>query len=215
MNNDLDIKSVSALPYVDQEYNDPAMKARVDELIIEEMMKFTPRKDALSYLGGVTRLKFQHAPILETEYKRVVAGTAQSPFDVSRYAVDTSVADKDKSIESQQRTIEKLQTVLAHQDIRIANAELLVRYGRQAWLGHTNQLDQLIGEIEAEIQTIQKETHDLNVQRTLEQTEAGGRLHDLATQWTQLLAKNMEVAQACTRLEGEINLIKDTQMIMT
>lgn len=46
-----------ALPYLDQEYNEPGMKSVVDGLVAQEMLSFTPK----DYLGGIPYPKLSSA----------------------------------------------------------------------------------------------------------------------------------------------------------
>lgn len=205
MPSDPPFAAVGPMPYVDDEYNDPTLRAKVEEAIAEEMKSLPFRKNTLSYLGGVPRMKFQRAPIAETEYKRVAAGVPQEEFDTKRYMVEI---DKDRSMEDMQRTIERLQTMLAHQDVRATNAELLVRYGRQAWLAYIEELEKMEAGLQADIETVNGKVHDLNVERTLQQNTTGRQLSELGLKRNQLLEKNRELAQACVALGDEVKALQ-------
>ena len=76
---------IDALPYVDQQYNDPAMKAQVQALIAEELKTFKPSRDYLEP-WPMYEPTFEANPMLQAEWMRVCV--QPMPDDVSRYQLD-------------------------------------------------------------------------------------------------------------------------------
>eukprot|EP00122_Pirum_gemmata_P003853 Pgem_evm1s3489 len=50
MSSELDVDTVTSLPYHDKEYDFPGVAEAVDSLIEAEMSSFAPRSDYLDYL---------------------------------------------------------------------------------------------------------------------------------------------------------------------
>ena len=69
--------AVDALPYVDAQYNDPAMKRQVDALVEAEMRTFTPG-DYLGHLPASYEPNFEVRAPVPTAARLAAAGTRPS-----------------------------------------------------------------------------------------------------------------------------------------
>jgi hypothetical protein len=67
---------LDALPYVDNEYDEPYMQAIVNNLILEEMRQFSPSNDYLSHLPAYYEPSFGNSEALKTAYERAVASSS-------------------------------------------------------------------------------------------------------------------------------------------
>ena len=83
---------VDALPYVDRQYNDPALKAQVDAMIEAELKTFKPSRDYLAHLPELHEPNFDDHPLLQAEWMRVCEEQPMSKMDTSRWRIAPSPA---------------------------------------------------------------------------------------------------------------------------
>ena len=74
---------IDALPYVDSQYTNPAIKSQVDALIASELKTFAP-KDYLEHLPPMHEPNFDAHPLLQAEWMRVCEQQPMSKMDTSR-----------------------------------------------------------------------------------------------------------------------------------
>ena len=136
--------AVDALPYVDAQYNDPAMKRQVDALVEAEMQNFAPG-DYLGHLPASYEPNFEvrapaptaarlaaagsrpsHAarprpqdhPLLQAEWMRVCDGQRMPSIDTSRYALEGPSQAKQADPTAWRRAVENAEAQLEHQGTR-------------------------------------------------------------------------------------------------
>lgn len=86
--------------------------------------------------------------------------------------------------------------------------ELLQRFGKGAWLTHCEELEKIKSDLQKRLETVQSQLQTINATRAQEQTDAGGRLHDLEVQLTQLIGRDFELQLAIQRLAAEVKIIR-------
>jgi len=69
---------LDALPYVDNEYDEPYMQAIVNNLILEEMKQFVPAANYLEHLPPLREVSFDNSEALQTAYERAVIASSSS-----------------------------------------------------------------------------------------------------------------------------------------
>ncbi|KAJ1674095.1 hypothetical protein EV182_003977 [Spiromyces aspiralis] len=193
---------VDSLPYIDKEYNDPEIKAKVDALVEEELKSGRRPTRELDLPQPVTL--FQGNPLLRAEYDRVKARKPMPRFDVERYKLEPPAGDAAASGKAWRRAAENAAAQLEHQALRMINLELLQQFGANAWQRHNFDLERILEEIQGSAERLRHECDLVNKARKAEQTEAEARLRRLQTRWIDSINKNLQIELACQALEAEI-----------
>ena len=193
---------VDALPYVDMQYNDPAMKRKVDELVEAEMRTFRPDRDYLER-WPMHEPNFDDHPLLQAEWMRVCDRQPMSTIDTARYQLDPPPAELQSDPSAWQRAVHNAQAQLEHQHTRIGNLELLQQHGAPLWRAHLNALDVSSGQLKRAEGDVAEQIEIVNRKRKTEQLAAGPRLVALEAEWVDGIKKNLEIEAACLRLEAE------------
>jgi len=156
---------LDALPYIDFEYNDPAMKAQVDALVKEEMDRSTllpsdylDRKPHLK----MPEFKFVNSVFWEAECARLASGSPAAAMDVARYRCEPpkiaftdaktgkpkpltepqtwTESERLEAITAWTKAVLNAQAQLQHQTERLLNLELLKKFGGMSWKTHNEHL---------------------------------------------------------------------------
>lgn len=106
---------LSALSYIDKDYDDPRMKQIVHSLIEEEMAAFEPP----DYLADkpAPRTRFQ-SPLLKSEWARVRAEKAMEPMDTSRYDLQPPQGAAAENETAWKRSLDNARAQTEHQHNR-------------------------------------------------------------------------------------------------
>jgi pre-mRNA-splicing factor SPF27 len=193
---------IDALPYVDQQYNDPAMKAKVDALIAEELKTFRPSRDYLE-AWPMYEPTFEANPMLQAEWMRVCDQQPMPKLDTQRYQLDPPPASMQNDPAAWRRAIDNAKAQLENQSTRIGNLELLQQHGSKLWAAHLNQLEATAARLEREEQAVSEQIEGINRKRKAEQLKAGPVLAQMEDEWIRAIKKNIEIEAACLEKEGE------------
>uniref|UniRef100_A0A7S0L8W3 Pre-mRNA-splicing factor SPF27 n=1 Tax=Coccolithus braarudii TaxID=221442 RepID=A0A7S0L8W3_9EUKA len=192
---------VDALPYVDAQYNDAALKAKVDAAIKDEM----ERMDASEYTRRFTPWEpnFKGHPMLEAEWFRVCEEQPMPQMDTSRYQMDPPPPKQHSNPAAWARAVGNAQAQLEHQANRLDNLELLQKFGANQWRIHLNSLEAANSRLAEEQAVLVTEIADVNRKRKLEQVEVGPKLSQLEADWVSTVKKNLEIEGQVARLDME------------
>jgi len=185
------------------------VKKQVDSLIEEEMRR-SSRKPA-DYLADFPPLpgpRFEGHPLLAAEYERVKAGAPMQPLDVSRFRLEAPPQAKRSDLGAWRAALDNASAQLEHQGARIANLELLLKYGDKAWRAQASHAEAAVRALEREVAAARARTQELNQQRKLGQTVAGSELRKAGEEYYALCAKNVQITAACDALEAEVDALK-------
>ncbi|KAJ1813187.1 hypothetical protein LPJ56_003547 [Coemansia sp. RSA 2599] len=196
--------ALDSLPYIDKDYDDPEVRELVLSLIQEEMSRMSPPSIPKS-----TSL-FKSSELLRKEYERVRSGQPMPAFDIERYKLEAPAVDSD-NVEAWRDAADNAGSQLEHQEIRLVNLELLQQFGANAWKLSNYQKQGLLDSIEEATKRCKDKGVHLNKARKFEQTEAGIKLQDLESRWSDGVRQCIEIQAANAQLRAEIESASGAQ----
>ena len=160
---------VDALPYIDSQYNDPEMKARVDSLVQAEMRTFRPG----NYLAHLPEheVNFPEDSVLQYEWMRVCEQQPMSKMDTKRYQLEPPPPEQRNDPEAWQRAVRNAEAQLEHQSTRLGNLELMQQHGAHQWRAQLNVLDVASAQLKRAAEEVDERIELVNRRRT---TVGGG-----------------------------------------
>ncbi|CAL1367385.1 unnamed protein product [Linum trigynum] len=201
---------IDALPYIDDDYGNPSIKAEVDRLVEEEMRRSSKKPaDFLKDLPPLPRFSFENYPMLAKEHDRVRAGKPPVAIDFSRYAhLDQPSANKVNDETAWKQSLQRAQRLLQHQVLRLENLDLMSRYGPDVWVQNNRQLEGMLARMQKLAQEHNEKIEAVNRERKYHQETTAYELNALSTQWKELTLKNIEIQAACATVQSQIDELK-------
>eukprot|EP00033_Pygsuia_biforma_P001883 GCRY01002104.1.p1 GENE.GCRY01002104.1~~GCRY01002104.1.p1 ORF type:complete len:226 (+),score=47.35 GCRY01002104.1:442-1119(+) len=188
-----------SLPYIDLDFSEDAAR-RVENLIKQEMRTFRP-KDYLSDKPVIENSPYV-TPVLETEKKRLAVEEPLEKIDTSRLRAPLPSNPSDLS--AWEKSVGNVCSQVQHEENKSVNAELLNRFGPNAWQEYIKILIKLQEQASGECAREKALVEEINKRRKAQQMEAGEQLQALEREWHSLCAKNAEITQACKGLEASL-----------
>lgn len=198
---------VDALPYLDNEYDEPEMQAVVHQLIESEMSTM-PRKDYLAHLPPPPIPSQWGTPLMDKELGRLADQDRPIPLDLSRYEVNQPSGALAKDPQAWRSAVSNAKAQLEHQHNRLVNLELLQKFGAQAWLQQNKALETMASAVEQQAERAAKAAEASNLKRKHTQEKAGPRLGNLQYEVRKAVEENMQLNLACALLRRDTKRLK-------
>ena len=184
---------VDALPYVDEEYNDPDIKARAHALITQEMQQshttlaqYAATVHTLPALSAIPSLQPGYTSPADTlaplSTRHIAASFPSPPTPLA------SLAPPRPSSPTADSTSDELAIHLQYLQSTDVHLQLLRHYGPQQYNITTRALKQRKAELEDQLQGETSAVDGLNRARRERQVEVGERLRWLDGEWWRLVS---------------------------
>ncbi|XP_033642160.1 pre-mRNA-splicing factor SPF27-like [Asterias rubens] len=203
---------VDALPYHDKGYDEPGEKEAAYALVEEETRRYRPTKNYLEHLPAIDHTPFE-TDVLKNEFERMASRLPMDVLSMKRYELPPPPAGRQNDVLAWNESVENSMAQLEHQSERIANLELLSKYGSSAWRFYNDILGKMVEQGQDQLTKTRKHIQELNWQRKTKQKSAGEALRNLEESWTGLVGKNYEIERACLELEQEVERLRQEQII--
>jgi pre-mRNA-splicing factor SPF27 len=136
----------------------------------------------------------------------VARGAPLEALDLVRYSLNKPDASNLGDLErAWQAALDNAHSQLQHQDNRLLNLELLLKYGPNAWRAQNEALSSHLSHLQTQLTSTRQAVDALNQERKLQQTAAGKELGVLESEYLSLVTKNKELEAECKRLEAEVS----------
>mmetsp|Transcript_29046 Transcript_29046/g.52912 ORF Transcript_29046/g.52912 Transcript_29046/m.52912 type:complete len:238 (+) Transcript_29046:77-790(+) len=193
---------VDALPYIDTQLGQSEVAQQVKALIDQEMQLFEPR-DYLGSLPEPTADIFA-GDVLSQELQRLIASQPLSAIDVGRYEVKAPSGAEAQDVRSWKGAVDNVQRQLEYNRLRLANLELLSRWGNKAWVAHSCIVRGSERVLLEQASVLRAAREEVNKKRKLDQISCGNELRKLARESEQYQHDNTETELAVHSMEAEV-----------
>ena len=135
-------------------------------------------------------------------------GQLDGPGRVTRFShyCDQILKESGEKIESGHSNAQ-----LEHQRTRIANLDLMLEYGCEAWKDYNAVLQDLMAKSQAQLTEQKKQIQEVNWNRKNQQNLVGEKMKRLEANWVGLVSKNYEIERAIVKLEADLKKLKEEQ----
>ncbi|KAI5795286.1 Pre-mRNA-splicing factor SPF27 [Geopyxis carbonaria] len=195
------VASHDSLPYIEPAPSADELTA-IANLIAAEVDKQHKTTLHPSLEGIYTEPRF--SPLFQQELDRV---SKREPFtggiDPSRYEVPAAPTDT-ASTEAWNPVLQSSYALSAHLSSRLTNLSLLSEFGKNAWLIHNAQLEDLLKSLEEELMNLKTQSEVTNKERKGAQKDVEVDIRRLEDRWKKGIGKVLEVELATESVRREI-----------
>ncbi|EJT52426.1 hypothetical protein A1Q1_04638 [Trichosporon asahii var. asahii CBS 2479] len=192
--------AIDALPYIDKQVEDPAIKQKAQALIEAELAATSKVAD-----DDVRLPKDVDVFPKSEELSKLLANYANEPIrgiDPGRYAppaVNDDATEEELVAAEQRGRISE-----GHMDLRNESIGVMQSYGPNAWLVRNYQLKSQLEELQGTLARVKEDVTEVNRARRVAQEEAGEHLARLEGRWQDMVSSTVQLEMACMAMEGEV-----------
>ncbi|KAK2625244.1 hypothetical protein QTJ16_005613 [Diplocarpon rosae] len=197
-----------SLPYIDAEPT-PSERATALSLIALEASHPTTTAPEHPLLPPLAPERF--TPLMLSELARVESRAPITGISTSRYeeqeAPSTTPGSDETSPETLQRwraALERAYAAQTYLEGRVANLELLERYGKNAWLEGNKRLEDVLRALERELEARKGEIDGVVIERKNAQEAVKGELKGLDEGWRRGVGRVLETEVAAEAVRKNI-----------
>jgi pre-mRNA-splicing factor SPF27 len=155
---------IDSLAYIDQEYkNDTRVNEEMKRLIDEEMKNFEPG----NYLDKYESI--ENSDFIKEEFKRIENKKKLPLITNIQTKFDLPPPNKTQDDQAWEIIHNRINLSLQHFNIKSFNLDLLIKYGPSTWKKYLSLFENLINQLEAEKETIEKRNEEINQERKFKQ----------------------------------------------
>jgi len=170
-------------------------------------MKRSTKKpsDYLKEIPPFPASRLPEGSLVAKELDRLKRGEKMAQLDTVRYQLNPPPQSKRNDVGEWRRALDNAHSQLEHQQLRLMNLELQIKYGANTWRAHNQHVESVIKRYEQAVNNARREIEDTNRARKLMQMSAGQELQALESKWHAAVKKNVEIDEACQRLQRKID----------
>ncbi|KAI5857944.1 Pre-mRNA-splicing factor SPF27 [Tricharina praecox] len=152
-----------------------------------------------------TLLPSTFTPAMTLELSRVASGLPlENGVDLSRYDPSTFTPDSPSTSTPSTSALSAAYTSSTHLSTRLTNLSLLSSYGRNAWLLHNSQLEELLRQLEESLMALRTEAEVCNKERKGAQVDVRDEMGRLEVRWKKAVGRVLEVELATEGVRRDI-----------
>ncbi|KAL0482035.1 pre-mRNA-splicing factor SPF27 [Acrasis kona] len=189
---------IDALPYVDNELNDPVVQNTVRLMIEQEMSKIKFNKE--EYVG--------HIAVPDWNFKGSTLGLKEqfiSDATTGAYLpISNRISENTTTYSANQRDAIQYE----YNNISLINLQLSSRYASLAWKKFNSELEQTQQKLSHDINKIRADVDQMNRKRKLDQLKIKDKLELDNHEWMNLALNNVELERECEIVESQIKKLK-------
>ena len=186
-----------SLPYIDNEYDNPEVKAVVHSLISDEMKTFSPA----NYLAHLSypNLQFSNSSALAQEYDRIIkTGTKSSErIDSQRYIVKGPSGPLQKDVQAWRKAVSNAKSQYEHEQNKLLNLEIASESIKPQWLAYNSQLEIQNNFLQEQIRGTKRKVSEINVVRRVAQEKTSYELNRYVKRRNNAIIKQNQILLAC------------------
>ncbi len=195
-----------SLPYIDTEPSASERAAALALIANEAGPLPTTEHPSLPPLAPQT-----FSPVILSEFERLEAKIPISGISTTHYEEQEPPSTSPHSDEKSPETLKAWRTALeraytsqAYLEGRVANLELLEKYGKNAWLEGNRQLEDVLRALERELESRKTEIDGVVIERKNAQEAVAGEVKGLEEGWRRGVGKVLETEVAAEGVRREI-----------
>ncbi|WVQ75458.1 hypothetical protein IAR50_005083 [Cryptococcus sp. DSM 104548] len=192
--------NIDALPYVDKQVEDPAVKAAAQALIEAELRQTPQINDDDQRLPPNVEV-FSKSKSLQELLGNYPSAPLQG-IDVTKYQPPN--VGESATVEELQQAEKRGRTGEGHMGLRVENTSILSTYGPNAWLVRNYQLNAQLKELQGTLSVLKEQVTETNRTRRVFQEDAGLHLKRLEGRWSDLVSSTTQLEMACNAMDGEV-----------
>lgn len=188
-----------SLSYIDNEYDNPIVKAYVDSMIKSEMASMpNSSKDYLAKLPSLPKLVYSvsnHAPV---------------EIDMKRYELPAPEPPADNSIQGWNAAVSNAKSQIENQSNRLLNLELSEKNSSAVWLHYNSILEQSEKFLLKRNEDLYKQINDINYDRKETQENVKAELDKILRRRDESIMKSWHIEVTCKHMENSLSKMKNT-----